>query len=59
MPSDVDTPENHGKLRPLQLWLRTRPDGMGVDERATEWKNLTADEKKKFSLTTKAERGVR
>ena len=47
-----------GKLRPLQLFLKSRPNGMNVKERHDIWRGMSADEKSAYSRDTKELRGV-
>ena len=47
------------KLRPLQLFLKTRPAGMKQDERHAIWKSMSPEQKTVDADTTNAERGRR
>ena len=46
------------KLRPLQLWILTRPKNVTTAQRHEEWRKLDMKTKQQYSLDTKAQRGV-
>ena len=55
---DASADEAHDTVlvRPLQLWLKSRPAGQSVEDRHAEWRLKGSDFKKNYAMETKAER---
>ena len=45
-------------LRPLQLWLRSRPAGTSHNDRHATWRTMSKADKRAYTMSTKAERGL-
>ena len=45
-------------IRPLQLWLKSRPAGMSINDRHATWRSMSKEDKHAYTMSTKAERGL-
>ena len=54
--ADGDAGQNAKFLRPLQHWLRTRPEGQQTADRHNEWRSKSKEFKKQYAIDTYAQR---